>query len=131
LAQITPLAWLFPAAPAQSRMPGIRACSSPLRLPDAPPAVRQDLLCSTPLTSAPRAPRNRLAKKLNRDLVGHCLKCFLKNLRGLCKFGGVEADAYPTTIADQSLIAFQKPDRLLKIMPAFWALKADYVRIDV
>jgi hypothetical protein len=55
----------------------------------------------------------------------------LKNLRGLCKFGGVEADTYPTTIADQSLIAFQKPDRLLKIVPAFWTLKADYVRIDI
>jgi hypothetical protein len=50
----------------------------------------------------------------------------LKNLRGLYEFGDVEADAYPTTVADQSLIAFQKSDRLSKIVPAFWALKTDH-----
>jgi hypothetical protein len=55
----------------------------------------------------------------------------LKNPSGLCKFSGVEADAYSATVADQSFIAFQKANRLLKIAPAFWALKAYYVRIYI
>jgi hypothetical protein len=38
---------------------------------------------------------------------------------------------YPATVADQSLIAFQKSDRLLKILTAFWALEADHVRVDI
>jgi hypothetical protein len=74
---------------------------------------------------------SRLAKKPDRDLVRQAINCFLKNPGGLCKFGGVEADAYSATVADQSFIAFQKADRLLKVAPAFWALKADYVRIYI
>jgi hypothetical protein len=74
---------------------------------------------------------SRLAKKPDRDLVRQAINCFLKNPGGLCKFGGVEADAYSATVADQSFIAFQKANRLLKVAPAFWALKADYVRIYI
>jgi hypothetical protein len=79
----------------------------------------------------PPARRSRLAKKLDRDLVRQALNCFLKNPSGLCKFGGVETDAYSATVADQSFIAFQQANRLLKIAPAFWALKAYYVRIYI
>ena len=35
------------------------------------------------------------------------------------------------TIVDQSLIAFQKADCPLKIVTAFWALKADHIRVEI